>query len=89
MDPKKAKKAKTKAKARSRQKTDGSKEARHALAMQQMAAHSGNINPEVQASNVSMQNVTQTVNPYRELGAKQPNYYNPGNMVGGGYVPGS
>jgi hypothetical protein len=47
------------------------------------------INPEVQASNVAMQNVTQTVSPYRELGAKQPNYYNPGNMVGGGYVPGS
>lgn len=89
MDSKKAGKAKTKAKARSRQTTDGSKEAAHALAMHQLASQMAGINPEVQASNVAMQNVTQTVSPYRELGAKQPNYYNPGNVVGGGYVPGS
>jgi len=90
MDATKAKKAKSKAKARSRQKATGAESAAaQQMALQQMAMQGGGINPEIQASNVSMQNLTQTVSPYRDLGAKSPNYYNPGNMVGGGYVPGS
>ena len=90
MDSAKAKQAKSKAKARTKQKSGGdAATATAALALQQHAMHSpggqpGMIRPEIQAAQIAMQ--TPTVNPYHMMGAMPPNYYNPGNVIGGGYT---
>lgn len=91
MDSSKAKKAKTKAKARTKasQNNAAQQQMLQQAALQGMAAQSGGINPEVQAQQIAMQNQTQTVNPYHRMGSMPPNLYNPGNVVHGGYVPGS
>lgn len=83
MTTSKAQKAKSKAKVRSKAFT----EANPQLVLPQLPT--GAINPEVQAQQIAMQAVTQTVNPYHMMGAMHPNIYNPGNVVHGGYVPGS
>lgn len=85
MDSSKAKKAKSKAKARTNQ-TDAEMQQ---LAMLQEAMAGGGINPEIQAQQIAMQDQTAMVNPYHRMGQMPNNYYNPGNVVGGGYVPGS
>ena len=55
--------------------------------MQQMAAQG--LTPEIQAQQIAMQDQTSTVNPYHRMGQMPNNYYNPGNVIGGGYGPGS
>jgi hypothetical protein len=90
MDASKAKKAKSKAKARTKQKTKNSAQQAAelgALQQQQMAAQG--LTPEIQAQQIAMQDRTSTVNPYHRMGPMPNNYYNPGNVIGGGYVPGS
>ena len=88
MDSSKAKKAKSKAKARTKQKVaDDAQQAAQLGAMQQLTAQG--LTPEIQAQQIAMQDKTQTVNPYHRMGQMPNNYYNPGNVVGGGFVPGS
>jgi hypothetical protein len=100
MDSSKAKKAKSKATAQQaakKKRTQSERDANSSQAMgnaYDMMASQGKIPgtgivPEVQAQQIAMQDRTQTVSPYRNLGPKPNNYYNPGNVVGGGYVPGS
>ena len=94
MDSSKAKQAKSKAKARTKQKaTSDAQQAAQQGALQQLAAQGRipgtGLTPEIQAQQIAMQDKTQTVNPYHAMGMKPNNYYNPGNVVGGGYVPGS
>ena len=93
MDSSKAKQAKSKAKARTKQKAAGADQQQLGALHQQLAAQGRipgtGLTPEIQAQNIAMQNMTQTTNPYHDMGMKPNNYYNPGNMVGGGYVPGS
>ena len=95
MDSSKAKKAKTKAKAAKEKQTQNRAATQQAAGnAYNMMASQGQIPgtgivPEVQAQQIAMQDRTQTVSPYRNLGPKPNNYYNPGNVVGGGYVPGS
>ena len=43
----------------------------------------GNLTPEITAPQIALQ--TPTVNPYHMMGTMAPTYYNPGNVVGGGY----
>ena len=86
MDSSKAKKAKSKAKARTKQSASS---AAQQQALQQVLGASAGITPEVQAQQIAMQDQTATVNPYHRMGMLPNNYYNPGNVVGGGYVPGS
>jgi hypothetical protein len=97
MDPSKARKAKSKAKARTAQKTFDDKQRQqqrpedalyNEMAAQGRTPGSG-LTPEIQAQQIAMQDATQTVNPYHRMGMMPPNYYNPGNVVGGGFVPGS
>jgi len=85
MDHSKAKKAKSKAKAR----TDQTVAEMQKLAMMQEAMAGGGITPEIQAQQIAMQDQTSMVNPYHRMGMLPNNYYSPGNVVGGGYVPGS
>jgi hypothetical protein len=85
MDHSKAKKAKSKAKAR----TDQTVAEMQQLAMMQEAMAGGGITPEIQAQQIAMQDQTSMVNPYHRMGMLPNNYYSPGNVVGGGYVPGS
>jgi hypothetical protein len=88
MDSSKAKQAKSKAKARTKQKAaDAVQQAAQLGAMQQLAGRG--LTPEIQAQQIAMQDKTQTVNPYHQMGQLPNNYYNPGNVVGGGFVPGS
>jgi hypothetical protein len=94
MDSSKAKQAKSKAKARTKQSAKNQEQsemmgALQMAALQQAAAAGGNINPEIQAHQIAMQDKTATVNPYHNMGMLPNNYYNPGNVIGGGYVPGS
>jgi hypothetical protein len=90
MDSSKAKQAKSKAKARTKQKAaDSAQQAAQMGALQQQQAAGQGLTPEIQAQNIAMQDKTSTVNPYHAMGMKPNNYYNPGNVVGGGYVPGS
>ena len=91
MDSSKAQKAKAKAKARTASKpaADTGVTPLHQALAEHAARHAGDITPEVQAQQIALQNQTQTVNPYHMMGAMQPNIYNPGNVVHGGYVPGS
>ena len=90
MNPSKAKQAKSKAKARTKQKAaDTAQQAAQLGAMQQQQMAAQGLTPEIQAQNIAMQDRTSTVNPYHPMGMKPNNYYNPGNVVGGGYVPGS
>lgn len=84
MDSSKAKKAKSKAKARTKQKTENSSQLA-ALQQQQLAAQV--LTPEIQAQQIAMQDRTSTVNPYHRMGPMPNNYYNPGNVIGGGYGP--
>jgi hypothetical protein len=89
MDSSKAKQAKSKAKARTKQKTANSAQQAaqmEALQQQQMAAQG--LTPEIQAQQIAMQDQTSTVNPYHRMGQMPNNYYNPGNVIGGGYGPG-
>jgi hypothetical protein len=88
MDSSKAKKAKSKAKARTRQAASADAQQQQ-LALVQSMMPGGGINPEIQAQQIAMQDQTATVNPYHHMGMLPNNYYNPGNVVGGGYVPGS
>jgi len=102
MDSSKAKQAKSKAKARTaatkqKQQAQATPQGQQQadpiaaahLAMLSQGVTSGAVTPEVQAQQIAMQDKTQTVNPYHAMGMKPNNYYNPGNVVGGGYVPGS
>ena len=75
MDKSKAKKAKSKAKQVK------------AVAEAMQAQHAGGtpVNPEVQASAISLQ--PQAVNPYHMMGSMPPNVYSPGNLVGGYTLP--
>lgn len=47
------------------------------------AMQNGSIDPELQASQISMQPVDGYVNPYHAMGTVAPNIYSPGNMVNG------
>ena len=85
MKSSKAKKAKSKAKAR----TDQTVAEMQQLAMMQEAMAGGGITPELQAQQIAMQDQTAMVNPYHRMGMLPNNYYSPGNVVGGGYVSGS
>jgi hypothetical protein len=99
MDSAKAKQAKTKAKAHAANKMQSdavnNPQAMEQMVMQeqqhrQLMAQAGHllpINPEVQASQISLQ--TPTINPYHVMGSVPANYYNPGNVINGGFVPGS
>jgi hypothetical protein len=90
MDSSKAKQAKSKAKARTKQKTaDSAQQAAQLGALQQQQMAAQGLTPEIQAQNIAMQDQTQTVNPYHRMGQMLNNHYNPGNVIGGGYVPGS
>ena len=94
MDSSKAKQAKSKAKARTKQKSAASAQQAAQQGALQQAAAQGRIpgtgmTPEIQAQQIAMQDKTQTVNPSHRMGQMPNNYYNPGNVVGGGYVPGS
>jgi hypothetical protein len=98
MDSSKAKQAKSKAKARTKQKAaDANQQQQQQRPMDalynEMAAQGRipgtGLTPEIQAQQIAMQGVTQTVNPYHRMGMMPANYYNPGNVVGGGLVPGS
>jgi len=90
MDSSKAKQAKSKAKARTKQKaTNSAQQAAMLGAMQQQQMAAQRLTPEIQAQNIAMQDQTQMVNPYHAMGTKPSNYYSPGNLIGGGYVPGS
>jgi hypothetical protein len=96
MDSSKAKKAKSKAQSRkSAVAADEQQSPLQSVLMQQQqhralmqeAGHLMPLTPEVQAKQIAMQ--TPTVNPYHIMGTVVPNMYNPGNVVHGGYVPGS
>ena len=90
MDSSKAKQAKSKAKARTKQKaTDSAQQAAMLGAMQQQQMAAQGLTPEIQAQNIAMQDQTQMVNPYHRMGQVPNNYYSPGNLIGGGYVFGS
>jgi len=80
MDSSKAKKAKSKAKARTKQTTAEMQQ----LAMMQEAMAGGGITPEIQAQQIAMQDQTSMVNPYHRMGQMPNNYYSPGNVIGGG-----
>jgi len=80
MDSSKAKKAKSKAKARTKQTTAEMQQ----LAMMQEAMAGGGITPEIQAQQIAMQDQTAMVNPYHRMGQMPNNYYSPGNVIGGG-----
>ena len=88
MDPSKAKKAKATAKSRKKQSNPHLAALAHERQQRQQQAGfatgvTGNITPEITAPQIALQ--TPTVNPYHMMGAMAPNYYNPGNVVGGGY----
>ena len=95
MDSSKAKKAKSKAESRKKQ-PDKKHANPHLTALarerqQQQAGAltsvTGGITPEVTAPQIALQ--TPTVNPYHMMGAMAPNMYSPGNVIRGGFVPGS
>ena len=95
MDSSKAKQAKSKAKARTKQKAASSEQQVGQLdALHQQLAAQGRIpgtglTPEIQAQQIAMQDKTQMVNPYHRMGQMPNNYYSPGNVIGGNPVPGS
>jgi hypothetical protein len=90
MDSSKAKKAKSKAKSRTKQAAvNAAQQAAQLSALQQQQMAARGLTPEIQAQQIAMQDKTQTVNPYHRMGQMPNNYYNPGNVVGGGFVPGS
>lgn len=82
MDSNKAKKAKSKARTHARNQQENQIAAAQ---MTQLAQSTGPnfINPEVQAPDIAMQNMTQTVNPYHMMGTLPPNAYRYGNMIDG------
>ena len=49
----------------------------------------GNINPEIQASQVDLQPADGFVNPYAPMGSMPPTGYSLGNMSSGGFINGS
>lgn len=46
----------------------------------------GSIDPEIQSPQIDLQPVDGYVNPYRAMGAMNPNVYSAGNMVNGGMI---
>jgi hypothetical protein len=88
MNSSKAKQAKSKAKARTKQKTaDSAQQAAQMAALQQQQMAAQELTPEIQAHQIAMQDRTSTVYPYHRIGPMPNNYYNPGNVIGGGYGP--
>jgi hypothetical protein len=82
MDKAKAKKAVSKSKGR--KKTAQQEDPAAALGI--MSATAG-INPEVQASSISLQPADGYVNPYRATGTMAPTSYTAGNMLAGHNAP--
>lgn len=96
MNSDKAKQAKSKAKSRKASTpSDGQQGVLPSMLMQeqqhralaQQFGHMLPLTPEIQAKQIAMQPAT--VNPYHNMGTREPNMYNPGNVIHGGYVPGS
>jgi len=83
MDSSKAKKAKAASKSRKTQAGAAGLEQARLLGAPSNSV-TGKITPEITAPHIAMQ--TPTVNPYHMMGAMPPNYYNPGNVIGGGYT---
>ena len=67
---------------------DAKKKAAKAKQVLEVAAmlKDGAIDPEVQAPQIDLQPADGFVNPYHAMGTVNPNYYTPGNMLGGGMV---
>jgi len=85
MNSSKAKKAKAVSKSRKAQEAAVRAEQQRRSALSPVAASvTGGITPEITAAQIALQ--TPTVNPYHMMGAMPPNYYNPGNVIGGGYT---
>jgi hypothetical protein len=83
MDSSKAKKAKAVSKSRKAQTAAAGTEQQRQLGVPSNAV-TGKITPEVTAPQIALQ--TPTVNPYHMMGTMPPNYYNPGNVISGGYT---
>ena len=99
MDTVKAQKSKTKAKELKQQTEQGMQSMPGATpnidpTALQLAIHQhvqnhapGSITPEITAHQIALQ--TPTVNPYHNMGTVPANLYSPGNLIHGGFVPGS
>jgi len=46
----------------------------------------GAIDPEIQSPQIDLQPADGYINPYHAMGAMDPNFYSPGNMLNGGMV---
>lgn len=80
MDKSKAKKAVKKSESRKQQ-------SEAAMAMMGAQAAAGQINPEVQASQIDMQPADGYVNPYHAMGTLAPTMYSAGNLLPGYNYP--